>query len=256
MLPTFAFRRASRRAFVLAAAALSIHGPRSPASAQWSAPTPTYTGECSLEPGVQLLVDWRLGVPVMSMAEQLPGNDWALYTHPTLPLVFYYPPDWTPVALWAEDVDDHGVPVWTDQPPVIPTLSLARIVSPDQDAVFEFAVGNVTGPVLAPHDAALVAKQGLVGEDPDLREICLYEDQNPLAPSWFHADRLDRAIIVSSGVAIGNPQMFIPSTTVTYQNIIGPRRDFEDLVREVFIPILFQFIGKSGENEPTPEPDD
>ncbi len=50
--------------------------------------------------------------------------------------------------------------------------------------------------------------------------------------------------------------MLIPSTTVTYQNIMGPRREFEDLVREVFIPILFQFIGKGGENEPTPEPDD
>jgi hypothetical protein len=89
-----------------------------------------------------------------------------------------------------------------------------------------------------------------------MREICLYEDPNPLAPTWFHADRVDREIMASSGVAIGNPDMLIPSTTVTYQNIIGPRRDFEDLVREVFIPILFQFLGGPSEEEPTPDPDD
>ncbi len=214
MPTTFVSCRTSRRAFVLTPASLCMHAIGSPVSAQWSAPTPTYTGDCGSDPGVQLLVDWLLGMPVVTIAEELPGNGWWLYTHQTLPLVVSYKPDWTPVALWAEDVDDRGVPVWTDEPPVIPALSLARVVSPDEDAVFEFAVGNVTCPVLTPNDAAKVAKQGLVGEDLDLCEICLNEDPNPLAPTWFHADRLDRAIIVSSGVAIGNPPTFIPSTTV------------------------------------------
>ena len=59
-----------------------------PALAQWVLPTPTFTSDCSNEPRVQLLIDWRLGMTVMTIAEQLPATDWPSYTHPTLPLGF------------------------------------------------------------------------------------------------------------------------------------------------------------------------
>lgn len=201
-----------------------------------------------------MLIEWRLGLPVVPLPELLPPPTWTLYTHPTLPLVFYYPPDWTPVALWAETLSPEGMPIWLDQPPLIPQLSLARVVAPANDAAFEFAVGNVQGPVLAPAQAAWIAKQGLLGEHPQLQPICALEDPNPLAPGWFHADYVQSSIIASGGNAIGQPNLFLPGTTVTYQNLIGPRDRFADLVRTVFLRILTQFLG--GGETPTPEPDD
>lgn len=249
--------RLSRRALALGLA--SVAGTaltRRTAWAEQVAPTPVVTGDCSVEPGVQLLIDWRLGKPVMTIEQLLPPLDWVPYTHPTLPLIFRYPPDWTPQALWADTFTPTGAPIWRDQPPMLPQLSLARIVSPTEDAAFEFAVGNIQGPPLTPGQAAVVAKQGILGERPRLTSICTYEDLNPLMPSWFHTDYAGKAILVSSGVAIAQPSIFLPATTVTYQNLLGPQEQFEDLMRTIFLPILVQFLGGGGDRDDDDDDDD
>jgi hypothetical protein len=216
-------------------------------------PTPIVSGDCSDEPGVQLLVEWRLGLPVMTLEELLPPRSWVRYVHPTTPVTFLYPPKWQEQPLWADSFSQDGVPLWTDKPIAMPQLTSERLISPDGDALFEFAGGTIAAAVLAPGEAATVAEMGVVGEDARLRSICSYEDANPLLPGWFHAARVEDSVLVTYGWPIANATSLWPNTIVYYYSMFGPRDSFEDLMRTVYIPILFQLTGIGGGPTPTPE---
>jgi hypothetical protein len=239
-------------ALALAAATTASLG-RSSAGDQ-AVPTPVISGDCADEPGVQLLVEWRLGLPVMTLEELLPPRSWVRYLHPTMPVTFLYPPDWREQPLWADRFSREGVPLWTDQPMAMPQLTSERLISPDGDALFEFAGGTIVGAALAPGEAATIAELGVVGEEARLRSICSYEDANPLVPGWFHAARVEDAVLVTYGWPIANATALWPNTVVYYYSMLGPRDRFDDLMRTVYIPILFQLTGIGG--GPTPTPDD
>jgi hypothetical protein len=81
-----------------------------------------------------------------------------------MPLVFRYPPDWTSYALWADSSTETGMPIWRDTQPLIPQLTLARIVSPAEDAAFDFAGGIIQEAPMALAETAVIAKLGIVGE--------------------------------------------------------------------------------------------
>ena len=119
----------------------------------------------------------------------------------------------------------------------------------------EYVVGNIQGDPLSTQQVAVIAKLGILGEGQQLRSVCAYDDQNPLAPTWFDADRVNRSVLVSTGTALGLPDFYLPATTVTYNNLYGPRTSFESLMRTVFIRIFFQFLGGGDVPTPTPTPD-
>jgi hypothetical protein len=212
------------------------------------------TGDCGSEPGVQLLLDWSLGRPVLQITELAPPASWAQYSHPTLPLFFRYPPDWLPVALWAETFSANGMPIWLDQPVPLPQLVSGRIISPDGYASFEFTAGTITGYALTTEQSAMVAKQGIVGELPRLTSICTHEIPAELEPGWFHADMLDASVLVSYGWPRSPTSGLYATTTLTYYTLFGPQEQFEELMRTVYIPILSQLEGGGDTPTPTPTP--
>ena len=211
-------------------------------------PTLIGEGDCTVEPGVQLLVDFNLGRPVsLTLTDLQAPTNWQPYRHPTLPLLLFIPPDWTGVAGWADSYSASGRPNWTDQRPDVPQLNLARVISAEGDAAFEYVVGNILGQPMTPEQVAPVAKQSLLGEDPDIRSICTFLDTNPLNPAFFQADRFEQSIHITAGNAVGLPSLFAPATTVSFQNFFGPRTDFEELMRDVFLRFVVQFMGGGGD---------
>ena len=212
-----------------------------------------YSGDCRVEPGVELLVGFNLGQPVVSIAELLPPFDWRRYVNIELGLTFLYPPDWSAVTLWAEQFSPGGAPLWSSQPVFLPTLTTNRVIAPDGTASVEAAVGTISGALLSPLQAARIADLGVIGETTRQTPICSYEDPNPLAPAWFRASYIDGYVLISEGFALPNPSAFTPSTIVTYYAMTGRRDAFEALTREVFLRILFQFLPGGGD-QPTPTP--
>jgi hypothetical protein len=60
-----------------------------------------FVRSCAQHPGVQLLLDWKAARPVMMTLEELmPPVSWQFYNHPTMPLLFRFPPDWRGEARW------------------------------------------------------------------------------------------------------------------------------------------------------------
>ncbi len=213
-------------------------------------------GDCADEPAVQMLLDWRSGLPVYpSPGDSAPPPDWVLYQHPALFPPYLIPPDWTPQALWAETLTPAGEPIWQSNPPAAAQVILTRMTSPDERSVFEFATGAIQGVLLTTQEAALVGKQGLLGENPRLRQGCLIDDQeNPLSPAWFSAERHRSNLVISFGNAMQLPDAFLPATVVSYTNILAPRRNAAEMMYEVFLRMLFQFLGGGGSEAPTPTP--
>ena len=156
---------------------------------------------------------------------------------------------------WADTYSREGMPLWQPEPMRVPQLTLARIISPDSTAAMEYVVGNILGDPLSTQQVAVVAKLGILGEGQQLKPVCAFDDQNPLAPTWFDADRVNRSVLVSTGTALGLPDFYLPATTVTYNNLYGPRTSFESLMRTVFLRIFFQFLGGGSELTPTPTPE-
>jgi hypothetical protein len=221
------------------------------------APGATVRGDCLVEPGIAMLAGFNLGQPVVPIPELLAPLNWQRYVNFDTGLTFTYPPDWTGGTLWAERLSGSGVPLWTNQHPLAPALTTARILSPDGSASFEAAIGTIYGVLFTLSEAATMAELGLVGETARLSLICSYEDPNPIAPSWFRAAYVDDSVLVTEGFAWANPSAFIPNTLVTYYGMLGRRSEFEALMREVFLRILFQFIidGPDDESTPTPTPE-
>lgn len=215
-------------------------------------PTPVVGGDCRVEPGVELLAEWNLGYPVVSPVELTPPLDWVRFIHPTLPVTFLYPPDWIPVALWADAFSSSGAPIWSDQPVGLPQLTSERIVSPAGDAAFELVSGTINGVRLTPGQAAFIAEQGLLGENAEVTPLCTFEDANPLFPSWFHGMRYQGSVLVTEGWPLPQSGLFGESTILNYYSMVGPQARFEELMRTVFMPILAQLSGGGGESNPTP----
>ncbi len=216
--------------------------------------TPVVSGDCSTEPGVQALIDFRLGRAGVSLAQLQPPLDWKLYSHPSLPLTLFIPPDWQPQAGWATRFTDSGMPIWETTPPSTPQLSGFRLTRSDGLAAFEYVVGGIQAQPLTVPQAASVALQGFLGGSPRMTTICTTEDPNPLAPSWFLAAHLDDYVVLSGGTALPLPDIYLPFTTMTYQNMIAPRDDLERVMREVYFRIFVQFMGGGSSPTPTPTP--
>jgi hypothetical protein len=204
-----------------------------------------FTGDCSREPGVQLILDWQAGFPVLSITDLVAPRSWETYTHPALPLALRIPPNWTAIAGYATSFSQSGRPEWTEDRPAVPQLVLLRLVTEDESAAFEYAVGNVPVANLDPEEFIPSAQQSLLGEDPELRNVCTYRDEEVLSQTAFSVDRWQGNVVVASVSTFGVANSLSPTTTVTVTNLFGPRRDFEELAREVFVRLLVQFMGNA-----------
>ena len=206
--------RIPRRTFLHAAAVVAGAGLPgfAPRSLAQTSTTLTGDGDCTVEPGVQLLIDFSLARPTtgISLTDLLPPATWKAFTHPTLPLILFIPPDWTGIAGWADSYSRTGRPNWVEQRPSVPQLNLARVVSPDGTAAFEYVVGNILGDPLTPEQVGPIAKQSLLGEAPDVRSICTFLDTNPVNPAFFQADGFEQSIHITAGNAIGLPERLLP----------------------------------------------
>lgn len=245
------FAQSSSRRIVLSRLLAGLVAGSVPAARRVSAQTSlteVWTGDCSLEPGVQFLLDWQAGLPVVQITELAAPHEWVAYRHPSLPLALHIPPDWTPVAGWATTFSKSGMPQWKDRQPVLPQLTLFRIISPDNDAAFEYAVGSLAGQPRTPAEASPIAIQSLLGEDPELKEICGSLDSNPIGPSWFGAYLNEKSLFASRVFAVGAPDVLNPATIVTYTSLFGPEKDFEDLAHAVFARMIVQFMGAANGN--------
>ncbi|MGI9253899.1 MAG: hypothetical protein ACR2J8_09140, partial [Thermomicrobiales bacterium] len=248
-------RRCSRRAAIAATGATLL--PRGPIRPGALAAQPTLTGDCTQDPGVDLLGRFDLGEPVLPIEALLTPMGWPLYANYQTGLSFYYPPDWSASTIWAEGLSASGAPVWTASQPFVPALTSHRIVSPDGAAAFEAVIGTLYGSILSPLQAAGIAELGLAGEGTPLSEVCAFEDLNPLQPGWLRAvwaGANQQVTLVSQGYALASPSSFTPNTIVTWYAMAGPRGLFEALMREIYLRILFQFLPGGGD-EPTPTPE-
>jgi hypothetical protein len=243
--------RSHRRSFLrLAAGAVALTAAPGVARAlAQTSPTGEWTGDCTDEPGVQLLIDFSQGVPIpgVTLSGLTPPPGWNLYSHPSMPTSLFIPPDWIAIAGWADSYSQSGRPNWTDVRPEVPQLNLFRVLSPDEEIAFEYVVGTILGPPLRPDQVAQIGKQSLLGEEPDVRSVCTYIDTNPLSPAFMEADRFGRYVHVTSGFAVGLESAFQPATTVTINNFYGPRLDFEEITRELFLRFVVQFMGGGGD---------
>ncbi len=216
---------------------------------------PVVEGDCEDEPAVAMLFDWRSGRPVYrSVADSGPQLHWQPFNHPGFLGPFLIPPGWTGSAAWADSFTRDGVPRWQDQPMSLPQLTLSRVTSPGGDASFEYAVGSIQNALLTTQQSAMLAKQSVLGADPSLRPVCSIDDQEKaLAPGWLSADRHRSSLLITFGNALPLPSEVLPGTVVSFNSIFGRRRDMEDLMYDVFLRILFQFLG-GGSGDPTPTP--
>jgi hypothetical protein len=218
---------------------------------------PVVEGDCEVEPAVKMLFDWRSGLPVyQSVAESGPQLDWQPFNHPSFLGPFLIPPGWTGSAAWADSFTRDGVPEWRDVPMSLPQLTLSRVTAPDGDASFEYAIGSIQNALITTRQTATIAKQSVLDANPRLRPVCSIDDQgNALAPGWFSADRHRSSLLITFGTALTLPSEILPATVISFNSLFGRRRQMEELMYDVFLRILFQFLGGgSGDPIPTPTP--
>lgn len=215
----------------------------------------TVKGDCEREDAVALLLDWRAGKSVYpSLVVAGPQPDWVPFNHPAFLGPFLIPSGWTGSAAWTDTFSSDGEPLWQDSPPAVPQLILSRVSSADGDSVFDYVTGAIPNALLTVEETAHLASQGLLGANPRLRQVCLVDDgANPLSPAWFRADRHRSNLLVSFGNALQLPDTYLPATVVGYTLLYTPRRDAEQVMYDVFLRILHQFLG-GGSGDPTPTP--
>jgi hypothetical protein len=206
---------------------------------------PVTEGDCEEEPAVAMLFAWRNGESVYpSVADGMPQTDWQRFQHPSLPVPYLIPPGWTGMGIWTDTFTRAGEPIWQDTPLTLPQLTGTRLVSPDGDALFEYAVGSIQQVILTNRDSISIAQQSVLGEDPNLRSVCVIDDQfNALAPGWFTVDRHESDLLITFGNTQALPHDIAPATVVSFTSMYGPRQDMEDLMYDVYLRILFQFLG-------------
>jgi hypothetical protein len=247
-------RRETRRSLLGAAAVLPIFLAHM-ARAQES---PVTEGDCEEEPAVAMLFAWRNGQSVYpSVADGMPQTDWEPFQHPSLPVPYLIPPGWTGAGIWADTFTRAGEPIWQDTPLALPQLTGTRIVSPDGDAMFEYAVGSIQQAILTNRDSLRIARQSVLGADPNLKSVCLIDDQyNALAPGWFTVDRYESDLLITFGNTQALPHDIAPATVVSFTSMYGPRSDMEDLMYDVYLRILLQFLGGGSDDTDVGDGDD
>lgn len=222
-------------------------------------------GDCLDEPALRMLLDFQTNnldrLPYQTIDEVLPRADWQIVNSPDLG-VFLVPGDWTPLILWANTIDERGVPEWQQEQPRWPFWSSVFVVSPDQSSAWISVQGAVDGPPYLDADALMdLARTTIMGSDAKGRELCAvgrYQSTGLSGDVLFgFGDRYGSDLFCCRGYGlqseVAGPSLG-PGTAFGFEAMIAPRRESEEAMRDIFIPILWQFLPKPGGAESTPTP--
>lgn len=223
-------------------------------------------GDCLDEPALRMLLDFQTGnwdrLPFTREEDVLPEADWVVGVSPEIGALLV-PPDWTFLNVWANSFAENGVPEWQAEQMVYPWWAATFIISPDESAAFISVTGGVDGrPYLGAGDLVELAQNTIMGSADEGREVCaaLQEQQAGLGMNevlYTFGSRYGRDLLVCRGWGlqsdVSGPSAG-PGTTFNFDVMIGPRRESEELMTDVFMRILWQMLPKSGDGASTPTP--
>lgn len=209
---------------------------------------------CMAEPGIALFVDLFQGRPALNFQELLPGADWQLFSSPYATVSFLFPPDWTGQVLYASTFSQNAAPIWTSNIPQAGGVLSARVVSPDSTALWEYAVGSLSGVALTIEQALAIAEGGVLGDGYVGSRLCLSMTQNVTGGvDWLTAIERNGLLVMTNGTLFADASGLSPFSVITYYSLVAPQASYEQVMRGVFIPIQWQMV-RVGGGDPTPTP--
>lgn len=223
-------------------------------------------GDCAREPAADLLYNFVTtnfaALPYVGLDDRV---DWRL-GQSTKFGAFMAPPDWSVVNAWANEWGPNGIPRWQTEPLPAPAWTTTTVIAPDQDALWMYVEGSVDDIYLTPELAGELARATIVGSDANLRDVCALrqtdivntELENTL---FMTADRQGSELLLTHGWALlapfGGPSLG-KGSAFGITGMIAPRRHAEDVMRDVFLRIMWQLLPRAGggsdDDEPTPTP--
>ena len=173
------------------------------------------------------------------------------------PVAFLYPADWSAYPIWASGLTSSGAIAWQPQPSASSYLAGARIVSPEGNALYEYVSGTLSGVALTLQEIERAAEQGFLGDGGKILPICSIEDSASFTQTWTRGGSYSDLSVVTGGNLNSSADPYLSASIISYQSFVGPEDQFTELVRTVYIPIMFQFMMSStgsDRSNPTPTP--
>lgn len=212
---------------------------------------------CLAEPGIALFLDLFEGQQTLTLQELVPPADWLPFSLPYSPVWFLYPPDWSAQLLYAATFTQNAAPIWISNVPQTGGLLSARVVSPDATSAWEYAVGSLQGVVISIEQAIAIAEGGMLGDGYAGSRLCF--STGPAIPTgiaWLTAIDSNGLLALTNGTLIVDTSGFVPFSVITYYSLVAPRANYEQVMRQVFVPIQWQLLrrddGASSTVTPTP----
>lgn len=248
--------RLNRRTLALGAlGAIAFGGSIGARRALGQTTKPNIDGDCSRDEGVDLLINWQKVLLGMTREQVNAPLGWQLFTSENTTLVLLVPSDWQAQFGYATEFTQSGAPIYDTRPNSNAALRITRLLNAESTIAYESGIGLLQGVALtSPLQAAPIAIQSLLGENPDIKQICTIETLDPLSPSWVSAHYFKESIIVTSGIVLSDSSTSFPFTSFTHQCFYAPKETFAEAVMEYFIRFLYQQLSAGGSGDPTPTP--
>ena len=209
---------------------------------------------CLAEPGIALFLEVFQGRSNLTSHELLPGTNWQLFTLPYGLVAFLYPPDWIGQVLFASTFSQNAAPQWTGQQQNASGIVSTRVTTADSTAAWEYAVGTLQGIALTLDQSVAIAEGGILGDGYTGTRLCMHtEPALNGGVAWLTAIERNGLLVLTNGTLFADASGLSPFSVLTYYSFVGPRAQFEQLMRSVFIPIQWQLLYAGG-SDPTPTP--
>lgn len=209
---------------------------------------------CLAEPGIALFLDVFQGRSNLTSQDLLAGADWQLFSSPYTLVAFLYPPDWSPQVLFANSFTQNAAPIWSNPTPQSPGIISARVVSLDSTAAWEYVAGTLTGVALTVEQAIAIAEGGVFGDGFTGTRLCVHTEPTINGgTAWLTATESNGLLALTNGTLFADASDFSPYSVLTWYSLVAPRTQYEQFMRQVFIPIQWQLL-QSGGSEPIPTP--
>lgn len=204
---------------------------------------------CLAEPGIALFLDVFQGTSNLNFQELLPGAGWQLFSSPYSLVTFLYPPDWSAELLYAATFTENAAPIWTADVPQAGGLLSARVMSADATAAWEYVAGTFQGVAMSMEQAIGMAEGGMLGDGYTGNRLCIYTEPTMSGGSaWLTAIESNGLLLLTNGTLFADSSGFSPFSVITYYGMVAPRASYEQVMREVFIPIQWQLLRRGGED--------
>lgn len=213
---------------------------------------------CLAEPGIALYLDLFEGRAPLTFEELLPGADWRLFSSPYALVSFLYPPDWSAQELYAATFTQSAAPIWTTNVPQAGGLLSARVGAPDSSALWEYVAGTFQGVALSIEQAIAIAEGGVLGDGYGGSRLCRYTEPTINGgTAWLTAVDSNGLLVLTNGTLFVDASGSSRFSVITYYALVAPRASYEQVMRQVFLPIQWQLLRREGDGSvltPTPTP--